>query len=69
MTDRRLVPVRDLEPRYGIRISERHLRRMWQSGEFPAPVKLGSSHNARVNFVADEVEAWLTAKITARSAA
>lgn len=39
------------------------------AGEFPRPVKLGSSRRAPIRFVASEVDAWVQAQIDARDAA
>ena len=44
-----------------------HLMRLSRSHGFPAAVKLGNAPNCAVRFVADEVEAWLSARIDARS--
>jgi prophage regulatory protein len=36
---------------------------------FPKPVKFGASTNCAVRFVAEEIEAWLAARIAERDAA
>jgi len=43
-----------------------HVMRLSRAGEFPRAVRLGASPNCAVRFVADEVEAWLSARIEAR---
>ena len=43
-----------------------HVMRLSREGTFPRPIKLGSASNCAVRFVADEVDAWLEARIDAR---
>lgn len=45
-----------------------HLMRLSRTGKFPRPIRLGSSTNCAVRFVADEVDAWLAARIADRDA-
>ena len=48
----------------GVRYSDRHLRRLEASGDFPARVKLGERKSV---WVRAEVEAWLRSKEEARA--
>ena len=43
-----------------------HLMRMARQGRFPKPIKLGSTDNCAVRFVAEEVEGWITARMAER---
>lgn len=43
-----------------------HLMRLVREGKFPRPVKMGDTNNSSVRFVAEEVEAWVQARIAAR---
>lgn len=43
-----------------------HLMRMARQGRFPKPIKLGSTENCAVRFVAEEVEAWISTRMAAR---
>ena len=61
---RQLLSKREAAERLGFH--PEHLMRLSRAGSFPRPVKLGSAANCAVRFVADEVEAWLTARIEAR---
>ena len=44
-----------------------HIMRLARQGRFPRPIKLGNTENCAVRFVANEVEAWITARMAARS--
>jgi prophage regulatory protein len=54
---------------HGIPYSEEHVRRLMKSGQFPKAIKLGPHVNARKAWVADEIDAWIAAKIAERDAA
>jgi len=43
-----------------------HLMRRVRSGEFPQPIKLGAATNCAVRFIAEEVDAWIAARLAAR---
>jgi len=43
-----------------------HLMRLARAGEFPKPIKLGTATNCAVRFVAEEVDAWVAARLAAR---
>jgi predicted DNA-binding transcriptional regulator AlpA len=45
-----------------------HIMRMARQHRFPQPIKLGCSENSAVRFVADEVEEWIAAQMSAREA-
>lgn len=45
-----------------------HLMRLSRAGRFPRPIKLGDATNCAVRFVADELEAWITSKLSERDA-
>jgi predicted DNA-binding transcriptional regulator AlpA len=45
-----------------------HIMRMARQQRFPQPIKLGGSENSAVRFVADEVEVWIAAQMSARAA-
>ena len=59
------VQIDDLTAK-GITLSERHLRRMEQRGEFPARVFL--SPRRCLGWPADEIDAWLSERVSARKA-
>ncbi len=46
-----------------------HLMRLARAGQFPRPIKTGSSANCAVRFVADEVEGWIAARMAERGRA
>jgi predicted DNA-binding transcriptional regulator AlpA len=58
----RLIAFDQLESR-GVPYTRDHLRRLCKADLFPRPVPLS---NRRIAFVADEVDAWVSAKIKAR---
>jgi prophage regulatory protein len=58
----RLLDYEDLRG-LGIRYSKCQLWRLWKAGKFPRPVKLSVSRNA---FRADEIHAWIDARIAER---
>jgi prophage regulatory protein len=60
----RLLNTEDLRA-LGIRYSRMHLRRLILAGSFPAPVSLGENRRA---WVADEIHAWIDARIDERNA-
>jgi predicted DNA-binding transcriptional regulator AlpA len=66
---RRFLSYDDLVQR-GIRFSRPHLRRLENSGDFPARVELGFGNGIQtsVAWVAAEVEAWENARIAKRDA-
>jgi predicted DNA-binding transcriptional regulator AlpA len=41
--------------------------RLSRAGQFPKPIKVGSSANCRVRYDADEVDAWLVERKAARA--
>jgi prophage regulatory protein len=47
----------------------RHIRRLENSGHFPRRIKLGEGQQGAVAWVADEVDAWLSAGVASRNAA
>jgi prophage regulatory protein len=58
---RRLLTREDLAAR-GIHFGKTHLRKMWQRGEFPAPIRLTER---KLAWVEAEVERWIADKIAA----
>jgi predicted DNA-binding transcriptional regulator AlpA len=46
-----------------------HLMRMSRQDRFPHPIKLGDTANCAVRFIAEEVEAWIAARVAARDGA
>src|SRR5262245_65802853 len=56
----------DLAAKYGITYHINHLRRLWLSGRFPAPVKLGEGRMGKIAFVQSEIEGWIARRINAR---
>jgi predicted DNA-binding transcriptional regulator AlpA len=45
-----------------------HVMRLCRAGKFPRPIKLGSTSNCAVRFVADEIQTWLAMRIAERDA-
>lgn len=45
-----------------------HVMRLARQHRFPQPIKLGGAENCAVRFVAQEVEAWITARMAERDA-
>ena len=45
-----------------------HIMRLARAGRFPRPIKCGSTENCAVRFVADEVDAWINARMAERDA-
>jgi predicted DNA-binding transcriptional regulator AlpA len=43
-----------------------HIMRMVRQHRFPQPIKLGGSENSAVRFVAEEIEVWIAAQMSAR---
>jgi predicted DNA-binding transcriptional regulator AlpA len=43
-----------------------HVMRLARTGKFPRPIKIGDGPRGAVRFDADEIEAWLRAKLAAR---
>lgn len=43
-----------------------HFMRLADKGKFPKPVKCGLEKNSAVRFVAEEIEAWMAARMAAR---
>ncbi len=58
----RLISMKDLR-QAGVPYSPAHIYRLISAGEFPKPVKLGAN---RIAFVADEIDAWIKAKVDQR---
>ena len=56
--DRTLLQYPDL-CRMGISYSYTQLWRLWNAGQFPAPIKLGARRNA---WRASDIEAWLNSR-------
>jgi predicted DNA-binding transcriptional regulator AlpA len=44
-----------------------HVMRLARAGEFPRPIKLGGTTNCAVRFVAEEVDAWIAARMAERT--
>jgi prophage regulatory protein len=61
----RMLTIDDLRAK-GIKWSRQHIHRKVRRGEFPRPVKLGSSTNA---WPESEVDAFLEARVAERDAA
>jgi predicted DNA-binding transcriptional regulator AlpA len=45
-----------------------HVMRLARQGKFPRPIKTGASPNCAVRFIAEEVEAWIAARMAERDA-
>jgi hypothetical protein len=58
-TPKRFLAPKDL-PAKGIPYHPNHLRKMWTTGKFPAPVKL-SPH--RIAWPEEVIDAWLDSKV------
>jgi len=43
-----------------------HLMRLARARAFPQPIKLGAAANCAVRFIAEEVDAWIAARLAAR---
>ena len=43
-----------------------HVMRLVRAGKFPQPIKIGKAANCAVRFVADEVGAWIAARMADR---
>src|SRR5713226_8575622 len=43
-----------------------HVMRLARAGQFPQPIKLGGAVNCAVRFVAEEVDAWIAARMADR---
>ena len=61
---RKLVSKKELKSIYGVPYSPAHIARLEVVGRFPSRVTLGA---CRVAWVAEEVEAWIEAKIANRA--
>jgi len=48
----------------GIKFSRQHLFRLIKAGKFPRPIKLGGG--GRNTWIADEIDAWIAARISER---
>ena len=46
-----------------------HISRMARAGRFPKPIKFSDAKNSTVRFVAEEIEAWIAARLAEREAA
>jgi prophage regulatory protein len=55
---RKMLGPRQL-PGKGIHYSDSYLRKLWQSGQFPAPIKLSPRKNA---WWEEDIDAWLREK-------
>jgi len=44
-----------------------HIMRLARAGAFPQPIKLGAATNCAVRFIAEEVDAWIAARLAARA--
>jgi predicted DNA-binding transcriptional regulator AlpA len=44
-----------------------HVMRLARAGGFPKPIKLGNAANCAVRFLAQEVDAWIAARLAART--
>jgi predicted DNA-binding transcriptional regulator AlpA len=58
----KLLDHADLQAR-GIKYSRTQLWRLWNSGQFPRPLKLSQSRNA---WTEDEINAWIEALVAQR---
>jgi predicted DNA-binding transcriptional regulator AlpA len=43
-----------------------HVMRLARAGQFPKPIKTGAAVNCAVRFVAEEVDAWVAARMADR---
>ena len=59
----KLITFAELGPKKGIHYCRDHLRRKWNSEEFPRPIPLS---NKRIAWNEAEIDAWISAKIHAR---
>jgi predicted DNA-binding transcriptional regulator AlpA len=61
-----MTPIRYLTPKdlreKGVPYGMNHLRRLWQSGKFPAPTKLSER---KLVWIESEIEAYVAAKMKA----
>jgi len=49
-----------------VRFHPEHVMRLARAGKFPRPIKTGRSANCAARFVADEVDAWIAARMADR---
>ena len=61
---RKLVSKKELKSAYGVPYSFAHIARLEIAGQFPQRVRLGA---CRVAWVAEEVEAWIEARVAKRA--
>ena len=64
MGDLHLIPIREACRRTSL--SRTQINTLRSTGQFPRAVSLGAGRNARIAFVAAEVEAWIAARIAER---
>jgi predicted DNA-binding transcriptional regulator AlpA len=62
----RLISKKDVAELVGFH--PEHVMRMVRQGKFPRPIKTGAAENCAVRFVAEEVEAWVEARMAERDA-
>ena len=63
----RLLSKKDVAAQLGFH--PEHVMRLARQGKFPRPIKTGGSENSAVRFVADEVDAWISARMGERDGA
>ena len=63
----RLVNRKELRSTYGIPYSDQHLSRLEAARKFPVRLKLQAYRGGRVCWLAEEVEAWIKARLMQRS--
>jgi len=50
----------------GVPYSQAHLYRLIKAGDFPKPVKLGNTPNARIAWQRAEILEWIDSRVQAR---
>ena len=63
MSQKRLVSWKQLKEIYGLPYCRQHISRLEDMGQFPKRLKLG---NCRVAWLVEEVEAWISSKLSDR---
>ena len=62
----KLIAYEELNPRWGISLSLVQLRRLWNAGRFPKPIKMGFDRG-RIAFIEKEIDDWLAQKDAERA--